>query len=105
MKDGDNDEALSGALRDDGQGGVHRCGTARRDGSEVAEPSYHQRSTEQGHDFTGNIREQGYRTQFRSFIFGDEDARQRIVAEARTYRHTFRCAAMGEEQANQSCCR
>ena len=46
MEDGDDDEALSGTLRNDGKGGVHGGGTARRDGSKVAEPSHHQRSTE-----------------------------------------------------------
>ena len=59
MKDRDDDILLSGTLRDDGQGSIHRSGTTRRDGSKITEPTDHQWGTQQSHNLAGDVLQQG----------------------------------------------
>lgn len=82
VEDGDNHQFLAAVAGDDGQGGVHCGGAAYRDGSQLAEPAHQQRGGKQGNDFAQDIAQQGDGSHFGTFIFGDDDAGQRVVAEA-----------------------
>ena len=101
VEDGHHDQFLSCRLSDDRQGGVHRGGASGRDGSQPSEPTHQERCTQQRHQLAGNVGQEGDGSRLGSFVFGDEDARQGVVAEARTDGEAVRQAAVRQEQADE----
>ena len=102
MEDGNDDETLARTAGDNRQRGIHRRGSSHTDWCQLAEILYQQRRTEQGENLSADICQQGYRTQLRSTILRDEDTRQRVISESRTYSQTVRQLAMTQQQGSCS---
>jgi len=98
--DGDDDKALARRLRDDGQRRVHRRGSSGRDGCQRAEPPRQQRGEQQRQDFARDVGQERHRAQFRPLVFRDEDAGQRVVAEARAHGQAVARRTVRQHQAD-----
>lgn len=99
VEDRQNNVSIARRARDDGQRGIHRCSPSGGDWRKVAEPTGEQRCAEQRQQFARDVGEQGHSAKFRAAVFGDEDARKRIITEARAYGKAVGKAAVGKEQA------
>ena len=84
MEDGNDDEALARIAGDDRQRGIHRGGSTYADRRQLAEILRQQRRTEQGENLSADVGKQGDGSQLGTTVLRDEDARQRVVSEART---------------------
>ena len=102
MEDGNDDETLARTAGDNRQRGIHRRGSTHTDWCQLAKIFHQQRRTEQGEYLSADISQQGYRAQLRSTILRDEDARQRVIPESRTYCQTIRQLAMSQQQGSRS---
>ena len=72
---------------EDREGGVEGRGAARRNRGQRPETARYPRCGQQREEFAQDVAEQSDRSQFDAAQFGDEDARQRIVAESRADGH------------------
>ena len=98
MIDREDDKFLAGDIGDDRQRSVHRCGASRAYGCQRAEEAGKQRGPEQSDDLTRYVGEQGYRAELRAAIFGDEYARQGVIAEAASHGEHIRDMTPGHQQ-------
>ena len=97
--DAEGGVAVAYGVGDDGEGGVHRGGSASGDGGERSEHFRQQWGKKQGDHLAYDVGEQGDGAEFYSAKFGDEDARQRVVGEAAVYGKTRREATLLKEHA------
>ena len=88
MEDGHDDETLTRITGNDGEGSVHRGGTTYADRCQSSKILRQQWGTQQGENLSADVGKQSDGTKFCPTVLGDEDARQRVVAESRTYRQT-----------------
>ena len=89
-------------MRNDGQRGIHRCGTARRDGSQRTKEACQQRCAQKGDSLAHKVGYEGYGAQFDTAIFGKKDARQRIIGKATTDSKTIGNGALQHQEGNGS---
>ena len=74
MEEGEQDKVLTAGTCDDGQGSVHRRGTATGNGGEGAEVFYQQRCAQEGEYLADDVRQQGNGAQVGTAVFCDKDA-------------------------------
>lgn len=102
MKDGQDGETLPTGMRNDGQRGIHRCGTARRDRSQRTKDTCQQRCAQKGDSLAHKVGYEGNSAQFYTAIFGKKDARQRIIGKAATDGKTIGNGALQHQEGNGS---
>ena len=104
MKDGQDGETLPTGMRNDGQRGIHRRGTARRDRSQRPKDTCQQRGAQKRDSLAHKIGYKGNGAQFDATIFGKKDARQRIIGKAATNGKTIGNGALLHQEGNGSAC-